>query len=172
MELIGHVICTNEKCRGEKSVYITSFEEINKSICQCKQCKACSHVLNIPFKGQKPCVTLFGWTYCFRKKTKLDYQKEELSPLMQQCISQSKLSTTKAEEANNELAPKKGKYITINGIIVSRSYWLFYHNINLLSSSFFKLFYKLKHALLQSTQCILQSSTTEHSGFWTLFLIQ
>ena len=109
MELIEDVICPNKKCRGEKSVYSTNFEEINKSTYQCKQCKACNRVLNIHFKDQKPCVTLFGWTYCFRKKTKLDYQKEKLSPLMQQCISQSKLSTTKAEEAINEPAPKKEK---------------------------------------------------------------
>ena len=110
VELNADVLCPKKKCRGEKSVYITSFEEINKSTYQCKQCKACSHVLNIPFKDQKPCVTLFGWTYCFRKKTKLDYQKK-LSPLMQQCISQSKLSTTKAEEANNEPATKKEKIL-------------------------------------------------------------
>ena len=31
VELIGDVICPNKKCRGEKSVYITSFEELNKS---------------------------------------------------------------------------------------------------------------------------------------------
>ena len=111
VKLIGDVICPNKKCRGEKSVYITSFEEINKSTYQHKQCKACSHVLNIPFKDQKPRVTLFGWTYCFRKKTQLDYQKKKLSPVMQQCISQSKLSTTKAVEANNEPAPKKEKIL-------------------------------------------------------------
>ena len=59
VQLIGDVICPNKKCRGEKCVYLTSFEEINKSTYQCKQCKACSHVLNIPFKDQKPGVTLF-----------------------------------------------------------------------------------------------------------------
>ena len=112
MELIGEVICSNKKCRGEKCVYITNFEEINKSTYQCKQCKACSHVLNIHSKDQKPCVTVFGWTYCFTKKTKSDYQEEKLSPLMQQCISQSKLSTTKAEEANNESVPKKSKLLS------------------------------------------------------------
>ena len=111
VQFIGDVICPNKKCRGEKCVYLTSFAEINKSTYQCKQCKACSHVLNIPFKDQKPCVTLFGWTYCFRKKTKLEYQKEKLSPLMKQCISQSKLSTTKAEEAKNEPVQKKAKII-------------------------------------------------------------
>ena len=77
VELIGDVTCPKKKCRGEKCVYLTSFEEINKSTHQCEQCKACNHVLNIPFKDQNPCVTLFGWTYCFRKKTKLDYQKEK-----------------------------------------------------------------------------------------------
>ena len=111
VQFIGDVICPNKKCRGEKCVYLTSFEEINKGTYQCKQCKACSHELNIPFKDQKPCVTVFGWTYCSRQKTKLDYQKEKLSPLMQQCISQSKFSTTKAEEAKNEPVPKKGKIL-------------------------------------------------------------
>ena len=50
VELIGDVICPNKKCRGEKSVYITSFEEINKSTYEYKQCKACTHVLNIPLR--------------------------------------------------------------------------------------------------------------------------
>ena len=77
VEIIGDVTCPNKKCRGEKSVYITSFEEINKSTYQCKQCKACSRVLNIPFKDQEPCVTLFGWTYCFRKKNKFGLPKRE-----------------------------------------------------------------------------------------------
>ena len=107
VQIIGEVICPNKKFRGEKCVYLTSFEEINESTYLCKQCKACSHVLIIPFKDQKPCVTSFGWTYCFGKETKLDYQKEKLSPLMQQCISQSKLSTTNTKEANNESFPKK-----------------------------------------------------------------
>ena len=111
VELIGDVVWSNRNCRGEKSVYITSFEEINKTTYECKQCKACTQVLNITFKDHKPCVTLFGWTYCFTKKAKLGYQKEKPSSLMRQCISQSKLSTTKAEEANNEPAPKKTKIL-------------------------------------------------------------
>ena len=111
VKLIGDVICPNKKCRGEESVYVTSFEEINKSTYKCKQRKACSHVLNIPFKDQKSCVTFFGWTCCFRKKTKLDYQKEKLAPLMRHYIRQSKLSTTTAEEANSEPVPKKAKIL-------------------------------------------------------------
>ena len=67
-KLIGDVICPDKNCGGEKSVCLTSFEEINKRTHQCKQCKACSHVLNTPFKDQKPCVTLIGWTHCFKKR--------------------------------------------------------------------------------------------------------
>ena len=111
VELIGDVICSNKKSSGEKRVYLTSFEEINKCTYHCKQCKACSHVLNFPFKDQKPCVTLFDWTYCFRKKTKSDYQEEKLSPLMRQYIHQSKLSTTKAVEAHMEAVPKKANIL-------------------------------------------------------------
>ena len=106
VELIGDVICPNKKSRGEKSVYITSFEEINRSTYQYKQCKA----FNIPFKDQKPCVTLFGGTYCFRKKTKLDYQKEKLSPLMQQCINQNSPRQKQRKLIMNLLQKKKRYY--------------------------------------------------------------
>ena len=111
VELIGDVICPNKECRGEKCVYITSYEKNNESSYKCNLCKACCHVLDIPFKDQKPTLLLFGGdgTYCFRKKSKLDYQKEKLSPLMRQYIRQSKLSTTKTNEINNEPAPKKAK---------------------------------------------------------------
>ena len=68
VQLIVDVICPNKKCRGERCVYLTTFEEIIKSTYQCKQCKAFSHMLNFLFKDQKPCVTLFGWTYCFKKR--------------------------------------------------------------------------------------------------------
>ena len=77
VELIGDVICPNKKRRGEKCVYLRSFEEINKSTYQCKQCKACSRVLNILFKDQKPCVSLFGRTYCFTKENKFGLPKRE-----------------------------------------------------------------------------------------------
>ena len=35
MELIGDVICPKKKCRGEKCVFLTSFEEINKNPYEC-----------------------------------------------------------------------------------------------------------------------------------------
>ena len=111
VQIIGDVICPNKKCRGGKCVYLTSLEKINKNTYQCKQCKACSHVLNILFEYQKPCVTLFGWTCCFSLKTTCDYQKGKLSPLTRKYIRQSKLSTAKAEEAKNEPVPKKARIL-------------------------------------------------------------
>ena len=110
VELIGDVICPN-KCRVGTCVYLTNFEEPNKNTYKCKQCKGCSYVLNIPLRDHKPCVTLFGWTYCFRKKTKLDYQKKKLSPLMRQYMRQSKPSTTKPKEAKHERVPKRAKIL-------------------------------------------------------------
>ena len=111
VQLIGDVICPIKKIRGEKCVYLMRFEGINKSVYHFKQCKACSHVPTTPIKDQKPWVTLFDWTYCFRKKTKSDYQKKKLSPLMRKCINQSNFSTTEAEEAKIEPVPKKTKII-------------------------------------------------------------
>ena len=60
-------------------------------------------------RSERISVILFGWTYCFRKETKMGYQKKKLSPLMRQYIRQSKLSTTKAEEANKEFVPKTAR---------------------------------------------------------------
>ena len=60
MQLLGDIHRLNKKCRAEKCVYLTSFEEIMKSTKQCKQCKTWNHVLNIPFKHQKPCDILLG----------------------------------------------------------------------------------------------------------------
>ena len=90
---------------------------------------------------------------------------------MRQYICQSKLSTTKAEEANGQLVPKKQRYYLIwnnsvtllSAVLVQHKFTFFY---------IFKLFSNRQHALLQSTQSILQSPTTEHGGFWTLVLIQ
>ena len=49
--------CRKQKCG--KTNKTTSF-------CDCKKCKACCHVLNIPFKDQKPTIMLFGGdgTHC------------------------------------------------------------------------------------------------------------
>ena len=90
---------------------------------------------------------------------------------MRQYIRQSKLSTTKAEEAIIEPVPKTQRYYLIwsNGARFLSAVSL-QHKFNFVLN--LQTFLQLTHALLQSTQCNLQSPTTEHSGFWTLVLIQ
>ena len=55
-ETIGEVDCPT--CRNEKCVYISTNK--TTSFYECKKCKACCNVLNIPFKYQKPTIMLFG----------------------------------------------------------------------------------------------------------------
>ena len=55
-EAIGDVYC--QTYRNEKCVYISTNK--TTSFYDCKKCKACCHVLNIPVKEQKPTIMLFG----------------------------------------------------------------------------------------------------------------
>ena len=72
-ETIGDVYCPT--CRNEKCVHIS----INKttSFYDCKKCKACCHVFNIPFMDQKPKIMLFGGDgiHYFARKTSPDHEK-------------------------------------------------------------------------------------------------
>ena len=52
---IGDVYCLT--CRNEKCVYISTNK--TTSFYDCKKCRACCHVLNIPFKDQKSTIMLF-----------------------------------------------------------------------------------------------------------------
>ena len=72
-DTIGDVYCPT--CRNEKCVYISTNK--TTSFYDCKKYKACCHVLNIPFKDQKPTIMLFGGdgTHCFARKTGRDYEK-------------------------------------------------------------------------------------------------
>ena len=114
-EVIGDVYCPT--CRNEKCVYISTNK--TTSFYDCKKCKACCHVLNIPFKDQKPTIMLFGGdgTHCFAKKTSRDYEKEQPSPFLKKFLRQSQPSTSEPE-------PKKAKNESKYGINVSVSYWL------------------------------------------------
>ena len=72
-DVIGDVhcpICPNEKC-----VYLSTNK--NSSFNDCKKCKACSHLLNIPLKDQKPTILMFGGdgTHCVARKASRDYEK-------------------------------------------------------------------------------------------------
>ena len=55
--------CRNEKCVRISTNKMNSFDD-------CKKCRACCHVLNIPFRDQKPTIMLFGGygTHCIGKK--------------------------------------------------------------------------------------------------------
>ena len=95
-ETIGDVYCPT--CRNEKCVYIATNK--TSSLYDCKKCKACCHVLNIPFKDQKPTLMLFGGdgTHCFARKPSRDYDKEKPSPFLKKFLRQSQSP-----------APKKAK---------------------------------------------------------------
>ena len=56
-------LCANEKC-----VYLWTNQIF--SLCDCKECEVCSHVLKIPFRDRKPTLMSFGGngTRCFAKK--------------------------------------------------------------------------------------------------------
>ena len=114
-ETIGDVYYPT--CRNEKCVYIWTIE--TTSFYDCKKCKAGCHVLNIPFKDQKPTIMLVGGdgTYCFAKKTSRDYVKEKSFPFLKKILRQSQPSTS-------EIEPKKGQIETKYGINVSVSFWL------------------------------------------------
>ena len=110
-ETIGDVYCpTCPKC-----VYLSTNK--TTSFYNCKKCKACCHVLNIPFRDQKPTIMLFGGdgTHCFARKRSRDYEKP--SPFLKKFLRQSQPSTTERE-------PKKGQIKSKYGINVSVSYWL------------------------------------------------
>ena len=76
-EAIGDVYCPT--CRNEKCVYIST--NITTSFYDCKKCKACCHVLNNPFKDQKPTNMLFGGdgTHCLTRETSRDNENETIS---------------------------------------------------------------------------------------------
>ena len=69
IQTIGDVYCPT--CRNEKCVNISTNKK--NSFYDCKKCKACGLVLNIPFKliFQKLTINLFGGdgTHCFATKT-------------------------------------------------------------------------------------------------------
>ena len=83
-ETIGDAYCPT--CRNEKSVYISTSK--TTSFYHCKVCKAWCHVLNIPFKDQKPTIMFFGGddTHCFARKTSRDYENEKPSPFLKKIL--------------------------------------------------------------------------------------
>ena len=100
-EIVRDVYCPT--CRNEKCVYLSSNKAT--SFYDCKKCKACCHVLNIPFKDQKPTIMLFGGdgTHCFARKTSSDYEKP--SPFLKKFLRQSQTSTSEREPKKDKWSP-------------------------------------------------------------------
>ena len=101
IKTIGDVYCPT--CRNEKCVYISTNQ--TTSFFDCKKCKACCNVLNIPFKEQKPTIMLFGGdgTHCFARKTR--YEKGKPSPFLKKFLRQSQASTPEPEPKKDKLSP-------------------------------------------------------------------
>ena len=95
IKTIGDVYCPT--CRNEKCVYIST--NTTTSFYDCKKCKACCNLLNIPFRDQKPTIMLFDCdgTHCFARKTSRDYEKEKQSPLLKKFLRHSEPSTSEPE---------------------------------------------------------------------------
>ena len=109
-EAIGDVdcpTCPNEKCVHSSTNKTSSFHD-------CKMCKACSNVLNIPSKDQKPTIMLFSGDgkHCFARKTGRDYEKRKPTLFWKKLLYQSQSCTPTPE-------PKKGKNHSIYGIVVT-----------------------------------------------------
>ena len=102
-EIIGDMFCPT--CRIEKCVYIITNKMT--SFYECKNCKACCTVLNVPFKDIKPTFMLFGGngTHCFSKKTSRDYKKEKPSPCLKKFLRQSQPSTSEHEPEKVKMSP-------------------------------------------------------------------
>ena len=103
IKTIGDVYCPT--CRNEKCVYISTNKTTR--FYDCKKCKACCHVLNIPFKDQKPTIMLFGGgdTHSFARKTSRDYEKEKPSPFLKKFLRQPKPSTSEPEPKKVKRSP-------------------------------------------------------------------
>ena len=129
-EPIGDVYCPI--CRNEKCVYISNSK--TTGFYDCKKCKTCCNVLNIPFKDQKPTIMLFGGdgTHCFARKTSRDYEKEKPSSVLEKFLRQSVPSESDPHQITDS---NESKY----GINVSVSYWLMIWA----TYSFFKSIYSL-----------------------------
>ena len=102
-EIIGDVYCPT--CRNEKCVYLSTNK--TTSFYDCKKCKACCHVLNNPFKDQKPTIMLFGGdgTHCFARKTSRHYEKGKPSPFLKNFLRQSLPSTSEREPKKDKSSP-------------------------------------------------------------------
>ena len=99
-DTIGDVYCPT--CISQKCVYIASNR--TSSFYDCKNCKTLCHVLNIPFKDQKPTISKSGGngTPCFVNKLSRDNKNEKPSPFLKKFLHQSQSTTPEPEARRHE----------------------------------------------------------------------
>ena len=102
-ETIGAMFCPayrNEKCVYISTKKLTSFYD-------CKKCKTCCNLLNIPFKDQKQTIMLFGGdvVHCFPRKTIRDHEKEKPSQFLKKILRQSQPRTSEPEPKKVQVIP-------------------------------------------------------------------
>ena len=102
-DIIGDVFCP--KCSNEKCVYLST--NLTSGIYDCKECKACSPVLNVLFQGQKLTIMLFGYDgtlFLQEKRAKTTKKKKNLI-YSEIFLRQSQSSTHKTEPEKTKLFP-------------------------------------------------------------------
>ena len=140
-----------------KSVYASQPKKMS-SFYDCKKCKACSQVLNIPLKDWKPTIMLFGgdgtdWSH----KPRL--RKWETISIFEENL---RLLTMK----HTRTRAKKGKNHSLYGIIVSNLHWLM-QMTNIFSC--FCLFLHFQSTVEQHIFLSLQRRYWVVSRLWTRF---
>ena len=98
IKTIGDLYCLT--CRNEKCVYLST----NKltSFYDCKKCKACCQILNIPFRDQQPTIMLFGGdgTHCLHES-----RLRKIISFLKKFLRQSQSSTSESESKKDKSCP-------------------------------------------------------------------
>ena len=91
----------------ESAFTIQPTKRLVSTTIKSRKCNACCHVLNIPFKDQKPTILLFSGdgTHGFARQTSRDYEREKSSPVLKRLLRQSQPSTSKPETKKVEVIP-------------------------------------------------------------------
>ena len=93
-------ICPNENCVLHSANTLSSFYD-------CRKCKTCSHVQNIPFKNHKLTIMLFGGdgTRCFARKTSRYYEERKTIPIFEKIPPPITISTLEPQPEKVKIIP-------------------------------------------------------------------
>ena len=105
--VIGDIHCPIYLFIYQKCVYLSNSK--SSSFHDCKKCKACSHVFNIPFKDQKLTHMLLDGdcTHYFAKKVICNYEKRKVSSILKKFILHSQSGTLKILLKKAKIIPFK-----------------------------------------------------------------